>query len=90
MERKIAFGLALRKSRLHRGLSQETLAPSQAYVSEVENGKKSPSIEKVEDLAKALDIHPITLLAKSYLLEGEDVSTLLKRVELELNDLAAS
>jgi transcriptional regulator with XRE-family HTH domain len=89
MERKIAFGLALRKTRLHRRLSQETLAPSQAYVSEVENGKKSPSIEKVEDLARALGVHPITLLAKSYLLEGEDVSTLLKRVELELNELAA-
>jgi transcriptional regulator with XRE-family HTH domain len=90
MERKIAFGLALRKSRLRMGLSQETLAPSQAYVSEVEHGKKSPSIEKVEDFAKALGIHPITLLAKSYLLEGEDVSALLKRVELELDDLASN
>ncbi|MGF6400409.1 transcriptional regulator with XRE-family HTH domain [Pseudomonas frederiksbergensis] len=72
------------------GLSQETLAPSQAYVSDVENGKKSPSIEKVEDLAKALGIHPVTLLAKSYLLEGEDITAFLKCVELELNNLASS
>ncbi|MEB0192839.1 hypothetical protein QN411_16190, partial [Pseudomonas sp. CCI1.1] len=38
----------------------------------------------------SLGIHPITLLAKSYLLEGEDISALLKRVELELNALASS
>ncbi|QLL10697.1 helix-turn-helix domain-containing protein [Pseudomonas chlororaphis] len=87
MERKVAFGLALKKIRLNKGLAQEALAPSQAYVSEVEAGKKSPSIEKVEDLAVALGIHPVTLFARSFLMNGEDLAPLVQRIESELKAL---
>lgn len=89
MERKVAFGLALRKTRMDKGLAQEALAPSQAYVSEVEAGKKSPSIEKVEDLAIALGVHPVTLFARSFLEEGGDLTDLMRRIQTELEDLVS-
>lgn len=90
MERKVAFGLALRKTRMVKGLPQEALAPSQAYVSEVEAGKKSPSLEKVEDLAVALGVHPVTLFARSFLVEGEELTQLIDRVQHELRELTDS
>ncbi|MGF7116476.1 transcriptional regulator with XRE-family HTH domain [Pseudomonas laurylsulfatiphila] len=87
MELKEAFGIALRQARLEKGLAQEALAPSQAYVSEVENGRKSPSIEKIDELASVLGIHPVTLFARSYLVDGGDLTDLLKRVTQELHEL---
>lgn len=87
MELKEAFGVALRQARLEKGLAQEALAPSQAYVSEVENGRKSPSIEKVDELASVLGIHPVTLFARSYLVDGGDLTDLLNRVTQELHEL---
>jgi len=87
MELKEAFGVALRQARLAKGFAQEALAPSQAYVSEVENGRKSPSIEKVDELATVLGIHPVTLFARSYLIDDGDLSDLLERVTRELYEL---
>ena len=87
MELKEAFGIALRQARLAKGLAQEALAPSQAYVSEVENGRKSPSIEKLDELASVLGIHPVTLFARSYLVDGGDLTDLLERVTQELHEL---
>ena len=87
MELKEAFGKALRQTRLTKGLAQEALAPSQAYVSEVENARKSPSIEKVDELATVLGIHPVTLFARSYLIDDGDLSNLLERVTRELHEL---
>lgn len=89
MERKVAFGLALRRLRLARGLSQEAVASSQAYVSEVEAGKKSPSIDAIERFAASLRVHPVTLLAFSHLLEGEDSTVLMERVATELEQFRA-
>lgn len=47
-------------------LSQKQLAAildlSQSALSNLENGKRSPSLETIENLAKALDINPAALL----------------------------
>ncbi|PRA54708.1 MULTISPECIES: helix-turn-helix domain-containing protein [Pseudomonas] len=61
MELKKAFGLAVRDIRLSKGLSQEALGPSQPFVSDLERGIKSPSLEKIHDLASSLGVHPSTL-----------------------------
>lgn len=54
--------LLLKEMRLNRGLSQLKLAElskvSYGYISELENGKKSPTVETVCKLAKALDCKP--------------------------------
>jgi len=57
--------LLLKEKRLDRGLSQLELAKlssvSYGYISELENGKKSPTLDTVCKLAKALDCNPAEL-----------------------------
>ena len=61
-----AFGKTLRKSRLRKLLSQEELAIasnlSRAYISDLEMGKKDPSLFTVFKLADALKLKPSVLI----------------------------
>ncbi len=54
------LGLNIKIERLKKGFSQEELAKLAGvctnYVSQIENGKPNPTILKVIDIAKALDI----------------------------------
>ena len=63
------FAAGLRKTRYAQGLSQEdfVLISSRTYVSSLERGLKSPTLNKVDDLANTLGVHPLTLLFVSYL-----------------------
>jgi XRE family transcriptional regulator, regulator of sulfur utilization len=60
------FGAAVRRLRLERGLSQERLAEgagvSQRYLSVLERGENSPTLNVVFRLCEALDISPSKLL----------------------------
>jgi len=47
------------------------LGLSQSYVSELENGKKQPSLEIIEKYAAIFDMRPSTLLLFSESLENE-------------------
>ncbi|MCY4147539.1 MAG: helix-turn-helix transcriptional regulator [Chloroflexi bacterium] len=59
------LGSAIRIRRQELGLSQETLSELSAvhwtYISQLENGHKSPSLRVMEDLAEALQIEVSTL-----------------------------
>lgn len=85
------FAQALKRARTCKGLTQEDFAliSSRTYVSSLERGQKSPTLKKVEDLANALGVHPLTLLTMSYC--GEDPvvfeNQTLARVRLELTEL---
>lgn len=63
-----AFGLALQKFRIKRGLSQEQLGFEsglhRTYISLLERGLKSPSIKTVFAIATALKVKPSKLLTK--------------------------
>ncbi|WP_166216980.1 helix-turn-helix domain-containing protein [Pseudomonas atagonensis] len=88
MELKYAFGQALRELRMSKDLSQESIGASQSYVSDVERGLKTPSIEKLDEFASTIGIHPVTILAKSYLvkdrsLSAEDLMALVRK-ELDM------
>lgn len=63
-----AFGIALKKSRKENKKTQEDfdIVSSRTYVSSLERGLKSITIEKLEDIAAVLGIHPLTLLYRSY------------------------
>ncbi|MDN3220048.1 transcriptional regulator [Pseudomonas lundensis] len=74
MELKYAFGQALRELRMSKDLSQESIGASQSYVSDVERGLKTPSIEKLDEFASTIGIHPVTILAKSYLVKDRSLS----------------
>ena len=60
MTKTRAFGIALKKIRLKKKLTQEELSLqadlARAYVSDLEFGKKTASIETVFKLSKALNI----------------------------------
>lgn len=62
MERKLAFGLALKLVRSRKGIAQEQLDASQSFVSTVERGIRSPTIEKMEEFANRLGVNPATLI----------------------------
>ncbi|WLI26920.1 helix-turn-helix transcriptional regulator [Pseudomonas rhodesiae] len=68
MELKQAFGAALKKLRSERKLSQEDFSDvsSRTYLSTLERGLKSPTIEKVDELASVLNVHPLTILVGWY------------------------
>jgi len=61
-----AFGKTLRKRRLAKLLTQEVLATeanlSRAYISDLEMGKKDPSLFTVFKLADALKLKPSVLI----------------------------
>ena len=63
-----AFGKSLRKRRLAKLLSQEALALesdlSRAYISDLETGKKDPSLFTVFKLSRGLKIKPSAFIAE--------------------------
>lgn len=60
----------IQKYRIAQGLTQENLAEkvdiSVSYISEIENGKKRPSLKTLEKIAAALDVSIVSLM-------GEDI-----------------
>lgn len=87
MSRKKDFGAALRDIRIHKKLSQESLGPSQSFISSVERGIRSPTLQKLEQLAALLEISPITLLAYAYLDQDQTADELLAVIKMELRAL---
>lgn len=69
MDIRKAFGNALRVARKARGFRQEdfSITSSRTYLSCLERGLKSPTVEKVDSLAERMEIHPLTLMALTYL-----------------------
>jgi transcriptional regulator with XRE-family HTH domain len=61
-----AFGAALRRIRLKRGLSQQRLADQsgyhRTYIGLLEAGQKSPSLRTIFNLATALQVKPSELV----------------------------
>ncbi|TFA85204.1 helix-turn-helix protein [Pseudomonas sp. LAIL14HWK12:I2] len=68
MDLNIAFGQALRKIRASKNLTQEDFSTvsSRTYLSSLERGLKSPTLEKINQLAGTLDVHPLTILVATY------------------------
>jgi transcriptional regulator with XRE-family HTH domain len=62
------FGRSLRKRRLAKLLTQEALALeshlSRAYISDLEMGKKDPSLSTIFKLATAMRLKPSNLIAE--------------------------
>ncbi len=61
-----AFGCVLRRLRQDRGLSQERLGFEsgyhRTYISILERGQKSPSLQTIFNLSKALKVEPAELI----------------------------
>ncbi len=72
MNIKEAFARALKQARKARGLTQEDFSDvsSRTYISTLERGLKSPTIDKLDDLGKIIGLHPISLLTLTYLIKS--------------------
>ena len=82
MDLRRAFANSLKVARNARGLSQEdfSIASSRTYLSSLERGLKSPTLDKINSLAERMEIHPLTLLTLAYLCQQNE-SDPTKRLE---------
>jgi transcriptional regulator with XRE-family HTH domain len=72
MSLRMGLARALASARKHKGISQEGFSniSSRTYVSTLERGLKSPTVDKLDALCQILDIHPVSLLFAAYVLAG--------------------
>lgn len=86
---KKSVGLAIKRTRNAKKITQEDFSEisSRTYLSTLERGLYSPTIEKVDAIAKVIGIHPLTLLTLSYLIESNDTDStkVLNQIQTELN-----
>lgn len=84
MEFNQAFGRALRQIRLQKKLSQEDFSDisGRTYLSNLERGKQSPTLEKINQLASVLGVHPRVLVNLTYLIYEESLE--IEKFVLEL------
>jgi transcriptional regulator with XRE-family HTH domain len=84
------FGEGLQRARKSRNLTQEdfSLVSSRTYLSTLERGLKSPTIEKLEQIAGVLGVHPLTLLTLAYLPhKSKDLDALFEQISEEIQSL---
>ena len=90
MNLKEGLGAALRAMRKKKGLSQEDFSEvsGRTYMSTLERGMYSPTVDKLDELASVMEVHPVTLLVAGYLKAEPGVSSaeLLSRVQSELTE----
>lgn len=89
MDINTAFGKALKSFRLAKGYTQEDFAEvsSRTYISSLERGLKSPTIEKVNELANEMKICPVALMVLTYsLFNQEDTAQVIGKAETQLKD----
>ncbi|HFK2002888.1 TPA: helix-turn-helix domain-containing protein [Pseudomonas aeruginosa] len=86
MDLKQAFGQAVRQIRKEKGVQQEAIGPSQSYISDVERGLKSPSLVKADEIATALGVDLVVLVARAVLIQQPELSSadLLSQLQRDL------
>jgi transcriptional regulator with XRE-family HTH domain len=91
MDTRQALGAALKSARRSRGLTQEDFGEvsSRTYLSTLERGLKSPTLDKIEEIASVLAVHPLTFLCLIYMQRDSiSLNALLKTVEADVEQLA--
>ena len=87
-----ALGAALKQVRNEKGYTQEDFSriSSRTYVSTLERGIKSPTFEKLDEIAREMGVHPLTILIIAYsnMEKKGNKDKLLKKVQAELDSLS--
>jgi transcriptional regulator with XRE-family HTH domain len=91
MQLKQAFAKALKQARKAQGLTQEDFSEvsSRTYMSTLERGIKSPTIEKIDLIAGAMQLHPLTIVSLAYLAQNHKITpeSLMLQVAEELKQI---
>jgi transcriptional regulator with XRE-family HTH domain len=87
-----ALGLVIKELRQQRELPQEGLGPSQSYISAIERGKWKPSLDKIEQIAAVLSVHPASLLILAYQKQAspEEADRILNCIQAEVTGLRST
>ncbi|TXT34572.1 MAG: helix-turn-helix domain-containing protein [Comamonadaceae bacterium] len=93
MEMRHAFAKALRTARKANGLTQEDFSEvsSRTYLSTLERGQKSPTLDKVHVLAQTIGIHMLSLMTLTYLYSHKndlDIERLFERIRADIADIS--
>lgn len=74
MNLRHALALAIKTVRKSRNLTQEDfgIVSSRTYLSALERGLKSPTLDKVQEIAEVMSIHPASLILLAYALTQKD------------------
>lgn len=78
-----SLGQSLRFVRTQKRLKHEDVCgeTGRCYLSKLEKGLKSPTLDKFDQLATALDVHPVTLFVLTYTRQnGPDLTDILGQV----------
>lgn len=90
MSVRTAFAVTLKLLRAKRDLTQQELSKKvdQSHVSRIENEKTSPSLEAIVELAAALEISPVALMAIVCGVQHDlSAGDILKNAEVDLKTL---
>lgn len=83
-----AFAQALKDMRLRANLAQSDFPPkvSREYISLLERGNRSPSLEAIDNLAEVMGISPLALVLQYYLHRdpATGIDTLLRKALTEV------
>lgn len=87
MDLRRGLGRSLRLVRKARGVAQQDLhdVTARSYLSYIERGIKNPTVEKIDELARAMGVHPLTVLTIAYLphLRPQELEALQNRINKE-------
>lgn len=93
MNLRQSLATAIRTVRKNRGLTQEDfgIVSSRTYLSSLERGLKSPTVDKLEEIAGVLDVHPATILLMAYVIQAlpRDRESLINEITTETKNLCA-
>lgn len=90
MTLKTSFARVLRSIRAERNISQrDFIDTSRTFLSKLENGKSSLTLDKLEQISQSLELGPLTLLTLTLSLEsGKPAADLISELRAEIEDLA--
>jgi len=67
MSLRLGLARGLRAARRMRGISQDGLnISSRTYLSALERGKQTPTLDKLDEIARAIGVHPLSVLYYAY------------------------
>ena len=93
MNLRQSLATAIRTVRKNKGLTQEDfgVVSSRTYLSSLERGLKSPTVDKLEEIAGVLDVHPASILLLAYAVQAKslDREGLIDAIAAETKNLCA-
>ena len=93
MNLRQSLAIAIRTVRKNKGLTQEDfgVVSSRTYLSSLERGLKSPTVDKLEEIAEVLGMHPATILLLAYTIQApsSERDSLINDITREVHNLCA-